>query len=107
MNLVLPDHRSVMVHGRVDGCIGNRLIDWKTGKKPLAERYFDSFQWRLYLLACPWADDFEFHMLKMVKLRYQNTFRASMLESHCFIVMTGSNQIAKMQLPNFATLPDR
>ena len=73
-NIIEQDHELVMhtpsgwvqLRGRIDGLRGIVLRDLKSTKKPSAERYQDSWQWRAYLeMMGEGYSRFEYHVFQV------------------------------------------
>ena len=55
------------VTGKVDAITARGLVDYKTTPKPLyVEKFFDSWQWRVYLMAHPKAGRMRFELFRLV-----------------------------------------
>lgn len=69
--LYLIDDCEVTLVGKVDGIHGKRIDDHKFTAKFDADRYFDSYQWRLYLEVCN-ADHFRWNVFEALESAPRN-----------------------------------
>ena len=54
-----------IISGRVDGMIGNRLLEYKCVKRMNLERFIDSWQWRCYLAMDDRFSRVDYHVFKV------------------------------------------
>lgn len=59
------DGEPLLVSSRVDAIAGRTVVDYKVTTKALAMRWYDSWQWRLYLMLVPDAIRFRYQALRV------------------------------------------
>ena len=84
-----------IISGRVDGMIGNRLLEYKCVKRMNLERFIDSWQWRCYLAMDDRFSRVDYHVFKIRFFKVSSTETNICVDQHRRITMQRYRKMKK------------